>query len=1008
MPIVMLVGASIIWGGALWLAASLLQRSPGVSGAARQWIWRGAAMLLVLPFVALPVVTWLGLGLAPSTTIIPAIGALDMLLEAPMPSPEVLQPITPANEAPAVAATAPSLLNVELDDAIIAALLTGWLVRLGLALAARAKLRAMLKPSQPIAGPALAALGAWAMRLGLKQQPKLREVAAGLSPFSFGAIRPVICLPQGMDRELDPRSLDLVIAHECTHVARGDGWLRPVERIVADIFWFNPFAWAMRRELDVARELACDEAVVSATSEHRAYARTLRDVAGYASGLGGSAPAASMSLGAGGRVLMLRMKRALDGAKARPARATLIIAGVLAATAAPLAVAQVVLTTPKPLAPPNEPTAMVAPEPQKPAPKPARDLNAWFPAQVVSVTPNAKRGFNVSLKQTTNTATQVNCDAELWGLPEVFVERGAQLKPGDPIGKIDDGVGHGQQCDKSDGAVLERALYGKIDIFKLRNHTTGIYRPPYPAAEGRRINAWYPARVTVAEADGVGGYRVRLEQERIATGNNRCNASLLHLHSLAVKVGDVVEPGQQIGVGAVQQMSFHLDCPGEMKNRTARFSREFPDLFDQRPTYIEAIGLARSYRGLNAGDVRSPFAGRVTAVEKRGALTSISLEADDAIDLSGGKAIGCKTRIVGLSSVTVSSGQAIAADAMLGRQTAPDGYWIVCEGFTVPPSPGRPDAKPGVKELIPAAFDPRWQTPTPVKKALGVEPDAKPGAGGVGSPQPILHQQTPNPPKSEWDLKVDAADEAHQRAQKLYDSGAISIQALEDSASRLAIAYAERAEADAGGAPGNGHLTAQARLCGANNKLSRSEALYKNGQISRGEIDRLRTERDVLKARLDGWSVDSKGTRVLINGAPQAILTAPARLNADGSYGERVDPQSCRMAWHDGVDIFGATGDSIYSPGDGVVTIAGGMPGYGNVVEVLLPQRAANGQDVRLRFGHLNKLAVVQGAKVKAGQIIGTMGNSSARTDPHLHLEVRLGDRTWDPQLVDGLVLVKK
>ena len=35
-----------------------------------------------------------------------------------------------------------------------------------------------------------------------------------------------------------------------------------LERITADIMWFNPAVWLIRRELDVARELACDEGVV--------------------------------------------------------------------------------------------------------------------------------------------------------------------------------------------------------------------------------------------------------------------------------------------------------------------------------------------------------------------------------------------------------------------------------------------------------------------------------------------------------------------------------------------------------------------------------------------------------------------------------------------------------------------------------------------------------------------------------------------------------------------------
>ena len=43
-----LLVSSIVWGGLIWLTARTLQRS-NVSGRARQWIWRGATLLLLAP-----------------------------------------------------------------------------------------------------------------------------------------------------------------------------------------------------------------------------------------------------------------------------------------------------------------------------------------------------------------------------------------------------------------------------------------------------------------------------------------------------------------------------------------------------------------------------------------------------------------------------------------------------------------------------------------------------------------------------------------------------------------------------------------------------------------------------------------------------------------------------------------------------------------------------------------------------------------------------------------------
>ena len=51
----------------------------------------------------------------------------------------------------------------------------------------------------------------------------------------------MIVAPRELEARLRPEALDLVVGHECLHIARGDGWVRPLERVVADVLWFNPF-----------------------------------------------------------------------------------------------------------------------------------------------------------------------------------------------------------------------------------------------------------------------------------------------------------------------------------------------------------------------------------------------------------------------------------------------------------------------------------------------------------------------------------------------------------------------------------------------------------------------------------------------------------------------------------------------------------------------------------------------------------------------------------------------
>ena len=80
---------------------------------------------------------------------------------------------------------------------------------------------------------------------------------------------------------------------------------------------------------------------------------------------------------------------------------------------------------------------------------------------------------------------------------------------------------------------------------------------------------------------------------------------------------------------------------------------------------------------------------------------------------------------------------------------------------------------------------------------------------------------------------------------------------------------------------------------------------------------------------------------------------------------------------HRGADIANSTGTSVVSAGDGVVSHAGPMGTYGNVIMVT---HSIDGQIFTTVYAHLSSINTSAGQQVDKGQFIGKMGNTGAST----------------------------
>ncbi|XOV89987.1 MAG: peptidoglycan DD-metalloendopeptidase family protein [Pseudomonadota bacterium] len=133
-------------------------------------------------------------------------------------------------------------------------------------------------------------------------------------------------------------------------------------------------------------------------------------------------------------------------------------------------------------------------------------------------------------------------------------------------------------------------------------------------------------------------------------------------------------------------------------------------------------------------------------------------------------------------------------------------------------------------------------------------------------------------------------------------------------------------------------------------------------------------------------------------GIPPAPAPVRAPTVADSNIqwrwpydGEVVNRFSLSGNVNKGIDIRGKAGDSVRSSADGVVVYAGGgLRGYGKLVIVKHNDRYLSA------YGHNQSLAVKEGDKVSAGQVVARIGGPNGDKDL-LYFEIRRDGKPQDP-----------
>ena len=161
------------------------------------------------------------------------------------------------------------------------------------------------------------------------------------------------------------------------------------------------------------------------------------------------------------------------------------------------------------------------------------------------------------------------------------------------------------------------------------------------------------------------------------------------------------------------------------------------------------------------------------------------------------------------------------------------------------------------------------------------------------------------------------------------------------------------------------------------------------------KLEKLTTKARIQSKSLTDLYAKAREQQKFVSHKPSIQPLSPGdKFWLTSSFGYRQDPFTGARRMHAGLDMAGNIGLKIYATGDGVVTTARlNVHGYGKEIEI------DHGFGYASRYGHLSKILVKQGDKVKRGQLIGELGSTGRSTGPHLHYEVRFHDTPLNPLL---------
>ena len=152
---------------------------------------------------------------------------------------------------------------------------------------------------------------------------------------------------------------------------------------------------------------------------------------------------------------------------------------------------------------------------------------------------------------------------------------------------------------------------------------------------------------------------------------------------------------------------------------------------------------------------------------------------------------------------------------------------------------------------------------------------------------------------------------------------------------------------------------------------------------SKEDLERIWKELPLIKEAKSSW----------LDNIPRLKMKLPVKGRLSSQFGLKRFFNDKPRNPHSGLDIAAVEGTPILAPADGTVIEVGDFFFNGRCVFI------DHGRGVVSFYGHMSKVDVTPGQKVKQGNKLGEVGKTGRATGAHLHWSIALNTTWVNPQL---------